>query len=291
MKLFAAAWTLWLGLVLIASVALAQEATPKAADIGAQRVFVCGHSFHIFTAKILPDLEKGAGLKSSLAGSQMLGGSRTLAHWNLPDEKNKAKAALRAGEVDVLTVSPHALLPDEGIDNFTKLGLEKNQNLRVLVQSSWPTNDGSLNPKFKNDDRNKTTTAQLRAMRTMHAELWLKNLEAQVNTLNKDVGRKCVFIVPASDAVFTLREKVADGKVPGITGQAQLFSDPLGHAKSPLMALVAYCQYAAIYRKTPVGLPVPVVLKDAAQATELNKLLQEIAWEAVTSYPMSGVEK
>src|ERR1051325_1789768 len=91
-----------------------------------QRVFVCGHSFHIYIARFLPELAKSANINHIAAGQQMLGGSRTIQHWNLPDAQNKAKAALRAGTVDVLTLSPHALLPDEGIDNFTKLGLEKN---------------------------------------------------------------------------------------------------------------------------------------------------------------------
>jgi hypothetical protein len=54
--------------------------------------------------------------------------------------------------------------------------------------------------------------------------------------------------------------------------------------------LVTYCHFAAIYQRSPVGLPVPAALKDAPQAAELNALLQELAWEAVTRYPMSGVK-
>src|SRR5690349_9725418 len=94
----------------------AQNETPAG-----QRVFVCAHSFMIFTAKGLPPMAQAAGLPYVSAGQQMLGGSRVLQHWNLPDDKNRAKAALLAGNVDVLTVSPHILLPDPGIDNFTKL--------------------------------------------------------------------------------------------------------------------------------------------------------------------------
>src|SRR4051812_3210869 len=85
------------------------------------RVFVCAHSFMIFTARLLPPMAQAAGIPYVSAGQQMLGGSRVIQHWNLPDDKNPAKAALLAGKVDVLTVSPHILLPDEGIDNFTKL--------------------------------------------------------------------------------------------------------------------------------------------------------------------------
>src|ERR1700730_4845824 len=69
-----------------------------------QRVFVCGHSFHVFIPGPLGEMAQAAGIKDhKLVGVQFLGGSRTLQHWNLPDEKNKAKEALRTGEVDVLT--------------------------------------------------------------------------------------------------------------------------------------------------------------------------------------------
>ena len=72
-------------------------------------------------------------------------------------------------------------------------------------------------------------------------------------------------------------------------GQADLFRDPLGHPQPALALLVTYCQFAAIYQRSPIGLPVPSLLKDSPQATELNHLLQQLAWDAVTAYPMSGV--
>lgn len=106
------------------------------------RVFVCAHSFMIFTATMLPKMTEEAGIGYQDAGRQIIGGSRTLQHWEVPDDQNLAKKALSESSVDVLTLSPHMLLPDEGIDNFTKLGLEKNPKLRVLVQASWPARDG-----------------------------------------------------------------------------------------------------------------------------------------------------
>ena len=253
-----------------------------------QRVFICGHSFHIYVAKLLPELTQAAGIKHIAAGQQMIGGSRVIQHWNLPDEQNKAKAALRAGEVDVLTLSPHQLLPDEGIDNFTKLGLEKNPKLRVLVQASCPARDGSTDGKFTNEQRNEATVESLRKMHLGHG-VWLKALETQVRALNQSVGREAVFIVPVSEAVFALRERLAQGKAPGLTKQTDLFRDALGHPNPPLAELVTYCQFAAIYQRSPVGLPVPALVKDAPQAAELNRLLQQLAWEAVVNYPMSGV--
>jgi hypothetical protein len=256
-----------------------------------QRVFVCAHSFMIFTAKLLPPMTQAAGIPYVEAGQQMLGGSRVIQHWNLPDEKNRAKTALRDGKVDVITLSPHMLLPDEGIDNFTKLGLEQNPKLRVLVQASWPARDGMVGKEFSNEKRNEATVDSLHQLRAGHYALWVKDLEAQVAALNASVGRQAVFIVPVSDAVFALRERIAEGKAPGLSKQTDLFRDDLGHPTVPLAELVTYCHFAAIYQRTPVGLPVPVVLKDNPQAEDLNRLLEQLAWDAVAAYPFSGVSR
>ncbi|MEQ1858996.1 MAG: hypothetical protein ABMA13_03590 [Chthoniobacteraceae bacterium] len=260
------------------------------ADQASPRVFVCAHSFMIFTAKGLPMVAQSAGVGYVAAGQQMIGGSRVIQHWNLPDEKNLAKAALREGKVDVLTLSPHLLLPDEGIENFTRLGLGKNPKLRVLVQASWPPRDGVTGRAFRNEERNAATVESLGEMRDGFRASWLSGLEAQVRALNASVGRESVFIVPVGDAVFALRARLAEGKAPGLSKQTDLFRDDLGHPQAPLAALVTYCHFAAICQRSPVGLPLPEQFKGAPHAEELNRLLQQIAWDAVSAYPMSGVK-
>ena len=52
---------------------------------------------------------------------------------------------------------------------------------------------------------------------------------------------------------------------------------------------MGYCHYAVIYRKSPVGLPAPRQLAMGPQAEGLNRLLQELAWDAVIHHPLSGV--
>lgn len=269
------------------------KSSSKPADFppGAEgtKVFVCAHSYMIYTAGMLPAVAKSAGVKHLFAGQQMIGGSQVIQHWNVPDEKNAAKKALRAGIVDVLTVSPHLLLPDDGITNFTRLGLEKNPALRVLVQASWVPHDGRTGV-FTNAMRDAVTPADLRQMRETQHGGWLKQLESQVAGLNQELGREVLHIIPVSAAVYTLREKVAEGAVPGVARQSELFRDDHGHPSGVLALLVTYCHFAAIHKASPVGLPVPESLKANPQAAALNRLLQEIAWEAVTAYPLSGVK-
>lgn len=112
-------------------------------------------------------------------------------------------------------------------------------------------------------------------------EVFRTGLEKQAKEINAKAGKQVVFIVPAGEAVLALRAKVIAGEVPGITKQSELFRDPIGHGLEPLTRLVSYCNYAAIYRTSPVGLK--VFEKDGDEnARKLNRMLQEIAWKAVS---------
>jgi hypothetical protein len=287
----------------VVAVALALLAAPQAtggdkksdrqttSPPGGQRVFSCGHSFHYFVPPILSDMAKAAGIKDHVqVGLSSIGGSRVIQHWNVPQEKNKARAALRDGKVDVLTLSP-IHLPDEGIDKFAALAVENNPKVRVTVQEFWlpfDIYDTTFKLRPKKVDHNAPTGAELRKLH----EPYFKSMDEHVRALNKKFGKRVVFVVPVGQAVIALREKIIAGQAPGLITQEDLFTDAIGHAKAPLQALVAYCHFAVIYRRSPVGLPMPAVLKRAnnPEGEKLNRLLQELAWDAVTHHPLSGVQ-
>jgi hypothetical protein len=268
---------------------LAIAAPLRAADdtaTAAVRVFTCTHSFMLFTAQMGPPIAKGAGIVQVNAGVDMIGGSTCIQHWNMPDDKNKAKAALTAGGVDVLTLSPYYVMPDPGIERYTRLGLEKNPDLRVFVQASWPAFDSPEMTlrQAAQANRDNHTVEQLEKMRTAQNAGWRKTMEDQIAALNKDLGKQVVKLIPVNDAVFALRERVIAGKVPGITRQSELFKDDIGHPTTPLALLVTYCHFAAIHGRSPVGLPVPGSLKENPNSQGLTTILQEVAWEAVKGY-------
>ena len=254
------------------------------------RVFTCGHSFHVWVPGIVADLCKKAEIPDHVqVGLSSIGGSRTIQHWDIPPEKNTAKEALKTGKVDVLTLSP-IFLPDPGIENFTTLALEHNKDIRVIVQPIWLRWD-IYEPTTKRPakvDHNAITGEELR---TRHAE-HLQKMDAHIGELNKKYGKTVLYIAPSPMAVIALREKIIAGEAPGLKVQEDLFTDELGHGKPPLMAIVGYVNYATIYRRSPIGLPVPEVLKQAKlgdQEEKLNRLLQELAWEAVLQHPLSGL--
>jgi hypothetical protein len=249
------------------------------------RVFYTGHSFHMFVPPRIEKLVQAAKIEGHrLAGTQGIGGSRVFQHWDLAAERNKAKPALESGEVDVFTMAAHLAIPDPGIANFTELGLKHNPNLRLLVQASWMPFDltGPEQRIRNNEERDRT---DLDALAASTAE-WRTKIEAQADELNEKHGRRAVYIVPVGDAVVKLRRLVAAGEFPGVAKQADLFRDPIGHGLGHIQALTAYCNYAAIYRRSPQGLSLP----EQGVADEQHPILQRIAWETVSQYSHAGVK-
>jgi hypothetical protein len=267
-----------------------EKATPPV-DKG-QRVLSAGHSFHVFMPGILKEVAQAAGVKDHVqVDLQSIGGSRVIQHWDLADDKNKAKQALKTGKVDVFTLSP-IYLPDEGIAHFTKLALEDNPNIRITVQEFWLPYDTYTPPALKKVDKPDRNASTGDDLRKAHAP-YFKSMDDHVQELNKKHGKEVLYIVPVGQAVIALREKISAGQAPGLKTQEELFTDAIGHVRAPVQALNAYCHFAVIYRKSPVGLPLPSVLAKAKLPDEekLNRLLQELAWEAVVSHPLSGVKK
>ena len=251
-----------------------------------QRVFICGHSFHVYIEKLLEEATKVAGIDGHVTvGTQFIGGSTVSQHW----EQSKAKNALMAGNVDILTLSPHLLMPDPAIDKFADLAIKYNPDIRIFIQLSWFPWDGLTADKFQKSQYDAKTVDDLIKQKEtdINAEYYNK-FKTQINAINKKYDKSFVYLVPAAFALNTLRQQVAAGKMPGITKQADLFNDPMGHPSTAVKWLVTYCYFAAIYHKSPVGLiPNDKINNDVLR--QQNRILQQIAWEAVCAEPLSGV--
>lgn len=298
-----------LSLSMLAGIAVHADA-PTVPPPKGLRIFTCGHSFHFFMPAILESVAEAAGIEGQqIVGLSAIGGLPVNAHWAVPDDKSEAKAALRAGKVDVLTLAP-IWLPDPGIERFTRLALEHNPNIRITLQEFWLPND-VYDPTYplptkKIVDHNATTVAELRKRH----EPYFQAIDGEVRRLNEKFGKPVLFAVPVGQAVLTLREKVVNGEVPGVKTQADLFHDSVGHPLALIQLLEAYCHYAVIYQRSPVGLPLPGPGKDDKRlhdiglwtlevgqpilhrykdAGQINRLLQEIAWDAVIHHPLTGV--
>ena len=279
------------------SFARAATASPSASIAKSLRLYAAHHSYFVQVPPIMTEIAKAAGFaEQAWIGTKYIGGSKSLQHWNLKDEDNKAKEALKSGTTDVLILTP-VYLPDEGIEKFAALGLERNPGIRVTVQEFWLPYDAyephyydpPKIPKPEKVDHNAQTGVTLREM---HAR-YFREMDALIGDINRKLGQPVVVAVPAGQAVIALREKILAGHAPGLKTQDDLFTDPLGHPKPALQVLIAYTHFAVIYRKNPAGLPIPSALAQlklpADEAGALNRLLQELAWDAATHHPLSGV--
>lgn len=256
------------------------------------RIATAGHSFHVWMPGLLNGLVKDAGITGhQQVALSSIGGSRTIQHWDAQGDKQKIKPVLMEGKADVLTLSP-IFLPDAGIENFVKLGLQHNPKLRITIQESWmPFDDGSLWGKPLNG---KVIERDTKTMADLHAahDAYFKSFDDLTRELNSKYAKDkpAVFIVPVGQAVMELRRLIMDGLAPGIAKQSDLFTDPIGHPREHVKALSAYCHYAVVYGRSPVGLPMPAAIAKLPEADKLNALIQKLAWDAVTQHPLSGVK-
>ncbi|MDP3739407.1 MAG: hypothetical protein Q8R02_18605 [Hyphomonadaceae bacterium] len=298
------------------SVASASQSKPV---ITGQKIVMATHSFNVFVG---PTRSRDAAIASTpgplaaLAAErgkaghetlavQMIGGSTPMQHWNQgdgDDARNIAKAALLAGgdKVDVFTMSPNAKMPEDGIDKFGDFVIAHNKNARVMVQSSWsaydghgstPSVGGAGGGDFKNDDRDKETLANVEKWLASEKapEGYLSRLRGQLDGIDKRAGKQITYVVPSSTAVYNLRREVIEGHVPGVAKQSEMHRDPIGHPTTVTAHLVTYVWYTAMYRESPVGLQA-LIEKDDPNSAKREKMLQQIAWNAVVGEPKSGVK-
>jgi hypothetical protein len=285
-----------------------------------QRIFYTGHSFIMFIPPFMDEFAAAAGISGQVKlGGSSIGGSSVLQHWDVggrgkvpmtdinriygkeinesmvADEQNLTKKALRTGQVDVLTTAP-LYKWDDGIEKFTTLALEHNPNIRITVEQIWLRRGDAAEPvprdyphTYKSlEDYN---TASIDDLRERSAPMF-KSIDDGVTALNKKLGKQVAFVVPTGQAVIALREKIVAGKAGLLKKQSAIFSDLTGHGTKPLQVLVAYCHYAVIYRRSPVGLPMPKTMATDKQTqwdAETLKVLQDVAWEAVKQHPLSGL--
>jgi hypothetical protein len=262
-----------------------------------ERLFYASHSLMWEVPEPLAEMVKAYGIKDHTASVQRMGFSRTQQFWDQPEAQSQAKQALKTGKIDALVMSPMDM-PDKGVEEFVKLGLQDNPRMRFFVQNNWAgfNNDGQkaresmqlmMSGKLKKWDE--TTEEDLKTLNTRCEQAF----EAQVKEINERIGRPAVFIIPTSQANTDLRARIIQKKFPGLDKQSQLFIDQIGHPSTPQVVLNAYLHFATLYGRSPVGLPMPSLLKKANNPKwdeSFNKELQELAWKTVINYPASGVK-
>jgi len=302
--------TAWL---LLGTVALAENNSGVIHE--GQKYVMATHSFNVFIGPQrnregevlapgpLAALAEEAGKFGHQAlAVQMIGGSTPMQHWEQGGEdesRNIAKVALRQGGVDVFTMSPNAIMPEPGVDLFGDLLIKTNPDARMLVQNSWAAWDGhgmtasvggGERPSFSNEDHNLATTETITGWLDALEEPggYLERVRTQLTGINDRAGREMAYVVPSSAAIYKLRKAIIDGQVPGLDQQSDIFRDGMGHVDTAGVNLVTYVWFAVMYRESPIGLQALVDPEDQTSAAR-ERVMQQIAWNAVLAEPMSGV--
>jgi hypothetical protein len=228
--------------------------------------------------------------------------------------QNKRLEPLEQGDFDLLLLATPDCYPNAdswaghvGLDSTPALlcdmGVKNNPRFRLVWQSYyWPRAE-------RQGDKNvlqwKPRTGPPDGLRA---------LEKLADQINEKHGRKVMAISPAEEAACRLIEMVAAGTFPGISDPVELWvagkrlQDLMWVPGSHMRTLFAYTNVATIYGVSPVGLnpdfstltwgggksaPTdPKSFADLAPITEeQRRILQQIAWDTVSSYPQAGVKK
>jgi hypothetical protein len=121
-----------------------------------------------------------------------------------------------------------------------------------------------------------------------------KSAEEQAKKINEEAGKTVIYLVPSAQAHNALRKMIYNKEMPGMTDQGEVFRDFIGHPTDPVIALNAYLHFSVMYGVSPIGLPIPKVLKNSSkpeyQTEEFNLALQKLAWKTVTEYAPTFVK-
>jgi len=235
-----------------------------------QRILYGGDSWHRFMPDFMGRIGKAGDIKDQSV------------RWS---GKSDAEL-LEKGEVDVVSWgrpgwSSHQL-PEFLKQNVIENGLKGNPSFRLYVQMAWTVHDGLGKSFTSKDDYDQSKLADVQAVLDRERV----KVEKIADGINKKHARQVMFLVPLGDATTKLRAMIVEGKFPGVTKQSAIFSDAMPHPGPIAAELAAYCNYAAIYRTSPVGLQI----KDGVPE-EQRVILQKLAWETVSKYPHAGVTK
>jgi hypothetical protein len=89
-------------------------------------------------------------------------------------------------------------------------------------------------------------------------------------------------------ALVELKRQIDAGLVPGFTDFfGSIFADEV-HLTVPGQYLISLVFYSCLYRQTPEN---RVTYANTKLTTEQAQILQSIAWNVASSYPLSGISQ
>lgn len=254
---------------------------PPTGGRAAADVFFVGHSLVNFDMPAMLDgVAQSTDRRHSWAAHVGIGASLSWI-WNNPDrgEGENPHAALPTGRWDVLVMTEAIPLADQVRYNdtvgyaqrFHDLAMSGDGGTQVYFYETWHSLDGGYDWRARIDSD--------RAM-------W----DGVVRDLNARTGGS-VRMIPGGTALGRLVDRIEAGGVPGLRSRRDLFVDDI-HLNDLGNYFIALVQYATIYRRSPVGAAHRTSDRwgnpFTAPSPDVARLMQELAWEVVSSDPLTG---
>jgi hypothetical protein len=120
----------------------------------------------------------------------------------------------------------------------------------------------------------------------LEAGRWKQILD-HVNA-HRTAGSPPMRLIPGTQIIIEVNDKIAAGAAPGLKNVAELFTDGI-HLSDTGTYLIGLAHYAVIYGRDPRGLPNAVGLKNPP-SPELAAWMQELVWGIVTSTDGTGLK-
>lgn len=273
---------------------LASTSTPHALS---DDVFFVGHSLVGVKMPVMLKAMINDGGGSGVVGYQVINGSPLVYNWDNSSsaQGSDSRVVLPQANHEVLVITEAVPLENHTTYsnsntyafNFYNLAVNARPTTRVFLYETWHC-ILSGTPTGCDYDNNDHIAWRQR----LDDELprW-QGIADYVNT-QKTNGQPTMNIIPAGQAMALLYDEIQAGRVPGISNINEIFSDDI-HPNDLGFYFVSMVQYAAIYARSPVGLPRVIsngsggnfVSPSVGQAAKF----QAMAWEVVCSYPRSGV--
>ncbi|WP_431297637.1 hypothetical protein [Tabrizicola sp. BL-A-41-H6] len=277
-------------------------AAPLPAPEGPLSVYHLGHSL---VNRDMPAMLAQLAGEGHSYDSQLGWGTTLKAHWgdepingfeaeNNHDRFRPAHDAVASGDYDAIVLTEMVEIRDaiayfdspEYLALWANAALEARPDVRLYLYETWhPLNDPG---------------GWITRLETDFARYW----EAEIlrPALAELPEGAVIHVIPAGQALAALVEAVeAQGGVGNLRDRNDLFAlQPDGsrdmiHLNDLGNYFVALVHYAVLYQKDPTGLPFELTRADGSVATspapKAARLMQEIAWQAARSTPLTGVAR
>jgi hypothetical protein len=270
-------------------------------DDGSLRIIGTGHSFMAPGYRTLNDIAAGTNSQQQLythTGGGITGSTRY--KWEQEngifqfDRKPKPKllASLSNAAWDVMTWGPYFNDRPEYYTCWMDFALKYPPEMKFCLSDAWP----QLYQLEKKPESESEMTHEVFQKMNQDREVVYNGL---IETLREQYGER-IFIMPTNRAFTLIAQRHLANPLPGVEGlhravggkERSIWRDTLGHIGEGFERLEGYVFFATLYGKNPADLPADLPFKDYGgfPNAELDRIFREVAWEAVTAHPFSGVE-